>query len=123
MFNTRSRQIARTFLLPYLWIFSLVYSPLNSATLSCSSEVTLCKGCIKHECIKIKNGKKQKEILNPPKNYVRTMLESGNILVDPNNPINVEDRAHLTHHKKWCTKVPNMYGHFIHIPPFNLHPD
>jgi len=68
----------------------------------------LCKGCIKHECIKIKNGKKQKEILNPPKNYVRTMLESGNILVDPNNPINVEDRAHLTHHKKWCTKVPNI---------------
>ena len=43
------------------------------------------------------------------------MLESGNILVDPNNPINVEDRANLTHHKKWCTKVPNMYGHFIHI--------
>ena len=75
----------------------------------------LCKGCIKHECIKIKNGKEKKEILNPPKNYVRTMLESGNILVDPNNPINVEDRANLTHHKKWCTKVPNMYGHFIHI--------
>ena len=43
------------------------------------------------------------------------MLESGNILVDPNNPINVEDRNDLTHHKKWCTKVPNMYGHFIHI--------
>ena len=58
--------------------------------------------------------------MNPPKNYVRTMLESGNILVDPNNPINVEDRAHLTHHKKWCTKVPNMYGPFIHITINNV---
>ena len=41
MFDTKLSQIARTF----LWLFSqtsgLVYSPLNSATLNCSSEVTL----------------------------------------------------------------------------------
>ena len=39
--NTKSNQIIRTFLLPFSWIFGLVYFPLNSATLSCSSVVTL----------------------------------------------------------------------------------
>ena len=41
-------QIARTFLRPFLWTFSLAYSPLKSATLSCSSEVTLLN--IKNQC-------------------------------------------------------------------------
>ena len=39
--STKSSQIARTFLWPFLLTFGLAYSPLNSATLSCSSEVTL----------------------------------------------------------------------------------
>ena len=41
MFDTKSSQIARTFLWPFSWTFGLAYSPLNSATLNCSSEVTL----------------------------------------------------------------------------------
>ena len=41
-FNTKSSQISRTFLWPFSQTFGLVYSPLNSAKLSCSSEVTLC---------------------------------------------------------------------------------
>ena len=40
-FNTKSSQIPRTFLWPFSQTFYLVYSPLNSAKLSCSSEVTL----------------------------------------------------------------------------------
>ena len=40
-FNTKSSQIPRTFLWLFSQTFRLVYSPLNSATLSCSSEVTL----------------------------------------------------------------------------------
>ena len=40
-FNTKSNQIPRTFLWPFSQTFGLVYSPLNSATFSCSSEVTL----------------------------------------------------------------------------------
>ena len=35
------------------------------------------------------------------------MLESGDIFVDPYNPINVGDKKNLTHMQKWCTKVPN----------------
>ena len=44
MFDIKSSQIARTFLQPFLYTFGLAYSPLNSATLNCSSEVTLWKG-------------------------------------------------------------------------------
>ena len=67
----------------------------------------MCKGCIKHEC-EI-DGKK--EILNPPESYVKEIpLEM--ILEESHNPINVEDKADLRHMKKWCTKVPNMYGSF-----------
>ena len=40
-FNSKSSQIARTFLRLFSKTFGLAYSPLNSATLSCSSEVTL----------------------------------------------------------------------------------
>ena len=40
-FNTKSSQKPRTFSWPFSQTFSLVYSPLNSTTLSCSSEVTL----------------------------------------------------------------------------------
>ena len=40
-FNTKSSQISRTFLWPFSETFGLVYSPLNSAKLSCLSEVTL----------------------------------------------------------------------------------
>jgi hypothetical protein len=39
--QAKSSQIARPFLWPFLQTFGLGYSPLNSATLSCSSEVTL----------------------------------------------------------------------------------
>ena len=38
-FNTKSNPIPRNFLWPFSYTFSLVYSPLNSA--SCSIEVTL----------------------------------------------------------------------------------
>ena len=69
----------------------------------------MCRGCIKHEC-EI-DGKK--EILNPPESYVNG-IPIGMILEESHNPINVEDKADLRHMKKWCTKVPNMYGHFIH---------
>ena len=41
MFDTKSSQIPRTFLWLFSQTFGLDYSPLNSATLSCSSEVTL----------------------------------------------------------------------------------
>ena len=41
MSNTKSNQTTRTFLWPFSQTFGLAYSPLNSATLSCSSEVTL----------------------------------------------------------------------------------
>ena len=41
MSDTKSSQIAKTFLWQFSWTFGLAYSPLNSATLSCSSEVTL----------------------------------------------------------------------------------
>ena len=40
-FNTNSNQIPRTFLWPFSLTFGLVYSPLNSAMVSCWSEVTL----------------------------------------------------------------------------------
>ena len=40
-FNTKSNQIPRTFLWPFSLTFGLAYPLLNSATLSCSSEVTL----------------------------------------------------------------------------------
>ena len=40
-FNSKSSQIAKIFLRPFSQAFGLAYSPLNSATLSCSSEVTL----------------------------------------------------------------------------------
>ena len=40
-FNTKSSQIPRTCLWPFSQTFGLVYSPLNSAKLSCLSEVTL----------------------------------------------------------------------------------
>ena len=40
-FDTKSSHIARTFLWPFLQTFGHAYSPLNSAMLSCSSEVTL----------------------------------------------------------------------------------
>ena len=40
-FNTKSIQTPRTFLWPFSQTFGLAYPPLNSATLSCSSEVTL----------------------------------------------------------------------------------
>ena len=41
--NTKSNQIARTFSWLFSWTFGLAYSPLNSAKLSCLSEVTLTK--------------------------------------------------------------------------------
>ena len=41
MFDTKSSQIPRTFLWLFSQTFGLDYSPLNSAMLSCSSEVTL----------------------------------------------------------------------------------
>ena len=41
IFNTKSSQIPGTFLWPFSYTFGLAYSPLNSSTLSCSSEVTL----------------------------------------------------------------------------------
>ena len=44
MFDTKSSQIPRTFLWLFSQTFGLDYSPLNSATLSCSSEVTLMLG-------------------------------------------------------------------------------
>ena len=40
-FNTKSSQIARTFVWPFSWTFGLAYSPLKSATPNCSSEITL----------------------------------------------------------------------------------
>ena len=40
-FNSKSSQIAKTFLRPLSQAFGLACLPLNSATLSCSSEVTL----------------------------------------------------------------------------------
>ena len=39
--NTKPNQIPRTFLWPFPLTFGLAYLPLNSATISCSSEVTL----------------------------------------------------------------------------------
>ena len=68
----------------------------------------VCKGCIKHEC-EI-DGKK--EILNPPESYVKG-IPVQMVLEESQNPINVEDKADLRHMKKWCTKVPNMYGCFL----------
>ena len=38
----KKKQITKTFLWPFSQTFGLAYLPLNSATLSCSSEVTLC---------------------------------------------------------------------------------
>ena len=40
-FDTKSSQIARTCLWPFSLTFGIAYSPLSSATLSCSIEVTL----------------------------------------------------------------------------------
>ena len=40
-FNTKSNKTPRTFLWPFSLTFGLVYSPLNSAMVSCWSEVTL----------------------------------------------------------------------------------
>ena len=40
-FHSKSIQIPRTFLWPFSETFGLTYSPLNSAKLNCSSEVTL----------------------------------------------------------------------------------
>ena len=39
--DSKSSQSARSFLWPFSYTFGHAYSPLNSATLSCSSEVTL----------------------------------------------------------------------------------
>ena len=52
-FNTKSSQIPKTFLWPFSYIFGLVYSPLNSAKLSCSSEVTLKKISASLMCTRI----------------------------------------------------------------------
>ena len=41
MFDTKSNQIAISFLWSFSQTFGFAYAPLNSATLSCSSEVTL----------------------------------------------------------------------------------
>ena len=41
VFNTKLCQTPRTSLRPFSWTFGLAYSSLNSAKLSCSSEVTL----------------------------------------------------------------------------------
>ena len=75
----------------------------------------VCRGCIKHEC-EI-HGKK--EILNPPESYIKGMPFERS-LEESHKPINVEDKADLRHMKKWCTKVPNMYGPFIHITINNV---
>ena len=45
-FNTKSNQVPRTFLWPFSQTFGLAYPPINSATLSSSSEVTLTLMCM-----------------------------------------------------------------------------
>ena len=45
MLITKSNQIARTIFYPFSQTFCLAYSPLNPATLRCSSEVTITVAC------------------------------------------------------------------------------
>ena len=67
------------------------------------------KGCIKHQC----ENYGKKEILNPPKDYIKGKLDPhnyNNLNEGKRNGYNLVDSTTM---KKWCTRVPNRYGYFI----------
>lgn len=45
--------------------------------------------------------------MNVHKEYVEAIKASGFVFDNPQYDINVADKGHLKHMRKWCTRVPN----------------